>query len=430
MIILNRFISIFEFRSCYTSMITASVKSRTKPESPETQAGCLGTHKDTYQTFVPERVLGQGCFGTVYLARICHGPYWEHKGSISGTCGTLPPAVTLARNTNTNSKTFVENSTCSHVAIKKVLQDRRYKNRELQLMLRVSHPNFVSLHQYYYTREEKSEEVYLNLVLEFVPETIQHFYKSYLRSRQLVPDLYLRLFSYQLLRAMLYLHSPEVNICHRDVKPHNVLVNPTTGELKLCDLGSAKQLDAQEPNVAYICSRYYRAPELILGATQYTTAVDLWSVGCVIAELVLRRPLFMGDNSESQFVEIVKILGLPTAHELKAMGASNGISSMHILMNGMRKKGVCGAKSSWRELFPPHISSDLVDLIARLLLYSPSHRILPADALCLQVFDGLRNSSSNLPSGIPIPSLSNFQIEEIRCMSEAHLRKLVVRPPQ
>jgi serine/threonine protein kinase len=64
-------------------------------------------------------------------------------------------------------------------------------------------------------------------------------------------------------------------------------VNPHTHQLKLCDFGSAKVLVKGEPNISYICSRYYRAPELIFGATEYTTAIDIWSAGCVLAELML-----------------------------------------------------------------------------------------------------------------------------------------------
>lgn len=76
---------------------------------------------------------------------------------------------------------------------------------------------------------------------------------------------------YQLLRSLAYIHC--LGICHRDIKPQNLLLNPHTGILKLCDFGSAKILVAGEPNVSYICSRYYRAPELIFGATNYTTNI-------------------------------------------------------------------------------------------------------------------------------------------------------------
>jgi glycogen synthase kinase 3 beta len=76
---------------------------------------------------------------------------------------------------------------------------------------------------------------------------------------------------FQLLRALAYTHA--LGICHRDIKPQNLLVDPSTGALKLCDFGSAKVLVSGETNVSYICSRYYRAPELIFGATNYTTAI-------------------------------------------------------------------------------------------------------------------------------------------------------------
>jgi len=75
-----------------------------------------------------------------------------------------------------------------------------------------------------------------------------------------------------------------------------MLVDPTTHVLKHCDFGSAKKLVKGEPNVSYICSRYYRAPELIFGATDYDTAIDVWSTGCVVAELMLGEPVFPGDS--------------------------------------------------------------------------------------------------------------------------------------
>lgn len=76
---------------------------------------------------------------------------------------------------------------------------------------------------------------------------------------------------YQLFRSLAYIHS--LGICHRDIKPQNLLLDPKSGVLKLCDFGSAKHLVRGEPNVSYICSRYYRAPELIFGAIDYTTKI-------------------------------------------------------------------------------------------------------------------------------------------------------------
>lgn len=85
---------------------------------------------------------------------------------------------------------------------------------------------------------------------------------------------------------------------------------------------SAKVLVPGEPNVSYICSRYYRAPELIFGATNYTLNIDIWSTGCVMAEMLLGQPFFPGDSGIDQLVEIIKILGTPTKDEIAAMNAS------------------------------------------------------------------------------------------------------------
>lgn len=164
----------------------------------------------------------------------------------------------------------------------------------------VEHPNVVKMHAFFYSSGEKvcpcvllrcelklmplprqKDEVFLNLVLEFVPETIYRGYRSFIKHRDTknrstkgrtgMPAILVKLYTYQLLRSLNYIHGG--GICHRDIKPQNLLLAPATGTLKLCDFGSAKILIATEPNVSYICSRYYRAPELIFGATNYTTKI-------------------------------------------------------------------------------------------------------------------------------------------------------------
>lgn len=117
--------------------------------------------------------------------------------------------------------------------------------------------------------------MYLNLVLEFVPETVYRASRYFNKMKSTMPMLEVKLYIYQLFRSLAYIHSQ--GICHRDIKPQNLLLDTETGILKLCDFGSAKILVENEPNVSYICSRYYRAPELIFGATNYTTKIGTFS---------------------------------------------------------------------------------------------------------------------------------------------------------
>ena len=113
-----------------------------------------------------------------------------------------------------------------------------------------------------------------------------------------MPMLEVKLYIYQLFRSLAYIHSQ--GICHRDIKPQNLLLDPNTGILKLCDFGSAKILIENEPNVSYICSRYYRAPELIFGATNYTTKIGALSSSPLseapswIPELLIARSQMCG----------------------------------------------------------------------------------------------------------------------------------------
>jgi glycogen synthase kinase 3 beta len=116
--------------------------------------------------------------------------------------------------------------------------------------------------------------VFLNLVLEYVPETVYRASRHFNKAKTTMPMLEVKLYIYQLFRSLAYIHSQ--GICHRDIKPQNLLLDSNTGVLKLCDFGSAKILVENEPNVSYICSRYYRAPELIFGATNYTTKIGIF----------------------------------------------------------------------------------------------------------------------------------------------------------
>ncbi|THH08539.1 hypothetical protein EW145_g2640 [Phellinidium pouzarii] len=335
--------------------------------------GRSGEQKEV--TYTNCRVIGNGSFGIVFQASLVGG---QKEGE--------------------------------DIAIKKVLQDKRFKNRELQIMRLVSHPNVVDLKAFFYSNGDKKEEVYLNLVLEYVPETVYRASRRYVKLKQPMPMLQIKLYMYQLLRSLAYIHS--VGICHRDIKPQNLLLNPSTGVLKLCDFGSAKILVAGEPNVSYICSRYYRAPELIFGATNYTTNIvsnkkscdvaDIWSTGCVMAELMLGQPLFPGESGIDQLVEIIKVLGTPSREQIKTMNP-----------NYMEHKFPQIKPHPFHKVFLTRTAPEAIDLVAKLLEYTPEARLSAVEAMCHPFFDELRVEGMRMPNGKDFPRLFDFTREVV-----------------
>lgn len=103
------------------------------------------------------------------------------------------------------------------MAIKKVYQDKRYKNRELQIMKELFHPNVVTMKHAFYTTGDKPDEVYLNVVMDYIPETVYRVMRHYVKMKQAVPKLLVKLYAYQMFRSLTYIHA--LGICHRDIKP-------------------------------------------------------------------------------------------------------------------------------------------------------------------------------------------------------------------
>jgi len=291
--------------------------------------------------------------------------------------------------------------TNEEVAVKKVLQDKRFKNRELQIMRTLDHPNVVKLKYFFYNTDEKKDEVFLNLILEYVPETLYRIIRHHSKHKKSVEMIYVKLYAYQLFRALGYVHS--IGICHRDVKPQNLLVNPKTGVLKICDFGSAKTLIPKERNVSYICSRYYRAPELIFDAQLYTTSIDMWSAGTVFAELMLGKPLFSGESNVDQIVKIIKVLGTPTSKEITEMNPDYAVPNIpHI------------RPLTWQKVFQSETPSNAIDLISNILKYAPNSRLTPLEAMAHEFFDELRLTDCKLPSQLVLPPLFDFTEQELK----------------
>ena len=148
----------------------------------------------------------------------------------------------------------------------------------------MDHPNVIKLLHAFFTSGERPEDSILNMVMDFIPLTVYRVNFQFKKLNQPVHPILLKLYSYQLLRGLAYIHGE--GVMHRDIKPQNLLVDPSCHILKICDFGSAKRYKEDDSSVAYITSRYYRAPELIFGNTKYSYHIDIWSAGCVIAELI------------------------------------------------------------------------------------------------------------------------------------------------
>jgi len=181
------------------------------------------------------------------------------------------------------------------VAIKKVpnafadLIDAKRIVREIKLLGFFSHDNIISLLDVLKPDSKTQfEDIY------FVNDLMETDLHRVIYSQQELSDDHIQYFMYQLLRGLVYLHS--CSVIHRDIKPSNLLLNKNC-ELKICDFGLARGIDTGEEGdilTEYVVTRWYRAPEVILNASKYSKAIDIWSVGCVMAELLGRTPLFPG----------------------------------------------------------------------------------------------------------------------------------------
>jgi len=280
------------------------------------------------------------------------------------------------------------------VAIKKVMLDRRYHNRELQMMKVMEHENVVRLRHYFEKAGRKKDETFLHLVMDFLPETIRSVaLKHHKRAKRFHPD-HIKAYLWQTFRALEYIHARR--ICHRDIKPDNLLCDPASLKCCLCDFGCSKVLVKGQPNVSYICSRYYRAPELMFGATEYSVSVDVWSVGTILMELLLGHLPYQGqDSTQQHLVEIMKLLGTPTDRDLQAMRATCCADDLPKLK-----------AYPWERMFPAHTPEAAVDLAQRLLRYDPDQRLTAPMALAHPFFDGVESlveGCSPTTSSTPLP---------------------------
>lgn len=185
-----------------------------------------------------------------------------------------------------------------------------------------------------------------------------------------------------------------MQVCHGDLKPENILIILRT--LKLADFGCSAKLMGRGPSSNHkFGTRWFQAPEILLGSSEYGTSMDWWSCGCVIAEMMRGRPLFAGPSNWVQICAIMQVLGTPSTEDIKAMRPRHGPILELLMYAGPRPY----MASPLHVLLPEYaLVPDALLLPQQLLMYSPSARLHPAKALCSALFTSLpEDSDGHLP---------------------------------
>lgn len=248
--------------------------------------------------------------------------------------------------------------------------------REISLLKELIHPNIVCL------EDVLMQENKLYLVFEFLSMDLKRYMDSIPRD-ELMDKMLVKSYMHQLLEGILFCH--QRRILHRDLKPQNLLID-SKGVIKLADFGLARAFGIPVRVYTHeVVTLWYRAPEVLLGSPRYSCPVDLWSMGCIFAEMVTKRPLFHGDSEIDQLFRIFRTLTTPTEESWP------GVSSL----------------PDYKPIFPSWKNNILaqsvktldaqgLDLLQKTLIYDPAIRISAKTALLHPYFEDLDKSS--LPS--------------------------------
>ncbi|XP_045160147.2 mitogen-activated protein kinase 15-like isoform X3 [Mercenaria mercenaria] len=270
----------------------------------------------------------------------------------------------------------IDRRTGEVVAVKKIFDafrnqtDAQRTFREIMFLQDFGdHPNIIKLHNV--IKAENDKDIYL--VFEFM-ETDLH---NVIKRGNILKDVHKRYIMYQLFRATKYLHSG--NVIHRDQKPSNILLDSEC-MVKVCDFGLARSLsqisidsETGDPNLTeYVATRWYRAPEILLASHRYTKGVDMWSLGCILAEMLIGKPLFPGSSTINQIEKIMATIPRPSKEDIASIRSAYGSSVLD--------KAATRPKKSMEEMMED-APKDAIDLCRKLLHFNPDKRITADEAL-------------------------------------------------
>lgn len=224
----------------------------------------------------------------------------------------------------------------ARVAIKRTHKVGTKLSREYEILSELKDCSYiVKLMDTFYSVNDDGK-VIQNLVFEYVTRSLEVYMEEYRRKKKYIPLEKIKQVSRQLLEGLDYCHKK--NIVHRDLKPENVLFTQDD-QVKICDFGSSKCIKKGTTSTPYIVSRYYRAPELILGKTDYNEKIDIFAAGCIIAELFTLTPLFPGKTEGLQIFEHMCVLGNPGREYFSKFGLQNNFVDYFdsVKINGVEK---------------------------------------------------------------------------------------------
>ena len=276
------------------------------------------------------------------------------------------------------------------VAMKKIqnafedLIDAKRIVREIRLLHFLNHPSIIKLFDV-----EKPKDLANFNDIYFATEYMDTDLHKVIYSKQPLSDSHYQYFIYQLIAGVNYLHS--ANVIHRDLKPQNILVNKDC-QIKICDFGLGRGLpeegdgtdDGSGNLTEYVTTRWYRAPEVILCPSQYSKAMDIWSIGCIFAELMARCPIFRGENYLDQIKKINEILGSPDENDMSYI---TDLNARKFITNLPKNK-----KIGFDQIFP-NGNPLAIDLLEKMLCFNPQKRINIEQCLNHPYFKDIRDKN-------------------------------------